>query len=147
MGEWVICRIVVLDASYIWFSPTPNRGIANLQVIVDASNDYSATSTDPLKNMRILRLNFETLANRFSTSGTATGDSWSIMDTALTAHLASSNSMALGGDLAYQYGKGNIGQMSITGAQTTLQSTTFGASAQSATVGLTLSADQVGLTV
>ena len=118
-----------------------------MQVIVDASNDYSATSTDPLKNMRILRLNFETLANRFSTSGTATGDSWSIMNTALTAHLAGSNSMALGGDLAYQYGKGNIAQLTVAGAQSTLQSNTFGASAQGVTVGLTLSQGQVGLTV
>jgi Ca2+-binding RTX toxin-like protein len=130
-----------------WFATTPQTGIAKLQVMVDASTDYSATSLDKLKNKRIVSLNFQTLASAFKSSGTANGSAWSVMNAALTAYLASSDNMALGGELAYQYGEGNIGALSITGAQSTLTPATFGASTQSVTVGLTLPAGQVGLTV
>jgi Ca2+-binding RTX toxin-like protein len=130
-----------------WFATTPQTGIAKLQVMVDTSTDYSATSLDKLKNKRIVSLNFQTLASAFKSSGTANGSAWSVMNAALTAYLASSDNMALGGELAYQYGEGNIGALSITGAQSTLTPATFGASTQSVTVGLTLPAGQVGLTV
>ena len=52
------------------------------------------------------------------------------MDT-LLAHLSASNTGALGGDLAYQYGKaGSFSGMNLAAAQTVMNDATFGTTPQ-----------------
>ena len=56
---------------------------------------------------------------------------WSLMDGLLSAHLASSDTAALGGDLAYMYGThGGLSGMSVSAAQSTLQNAEFGTAPQ-----------------
>ena len=128
-----------------WYAATPQTGIAKLQLMVDASTDYLATSADSRKNKRIDTLNFQSVVTAFNSSGTATGVAWSLMNASLTAYLAGSNSMALGGELAYQYGHDNTPQLALGTAQTQLSSASFGSLTQSVTVGLTLPTGQMGL--
>ena len=53
------------------------------------------------------------------------------MDTLLTAHLSASNTGALGGDLAYQYGKaGSFSGMNLAAAQTVMNDATLGTTPQ-----------------
>jgi trimeric autotransporter adhesin len=127
-----------------WYAVTPQTGIAKLQLMVDASADYLATSADKLKNKRIETFDFKSLVSSFNSSGTTVRNAWSLTNAALTAYLAGSDNAALGGELAYQYGKNNAGQLALGTAQTQLSSA-FGSSTQSVTVGLTLSTGQMGL--
>ncbi|MDI1357766.1 MAG: hypothetical protein PSU84_06065, partial [Methylobacter sp.] len=56
---------------------------------------------------------------------------WHATDSLLTAHLSAGDSEALGGDLAYQYGKnGNFSGFSQTAAQDVLNNPAFGANPQ-----------------
>jgi Ca2+-binding RTX toxin-like protein len=128
-----------------WYAATPQTGLAKLQLMVDASTDYLATSADKLKNKRIDTLNFQSVVSAFNSSGTATGNAWSVMNASLSAYLAGSDNMALGGELAYQYGHDNTPQLALGTAQTQLNSASFGSSTQSVTVGLNLPTGQMGL--
>jgi hypothetical protein len=54
------------------------------------------------------------------------------MNTLLDAHLAGSDTEALGGDLAYRYGlTGSLAGLALTPAQGTLSSAQFGSAPQS----------------
>ncbi|HEX7636250.1 MAG TPA: hypothetical protein VF427_13355 [Noviherbaspirillum sp.] len=57
--------------------------------------------------------------------------SWSLMNGLLDAHLAGSDSAALGGDLAYYFGtKGSLSGMDLATAISTVQDAQFGKNAQ-----------------
>jgi hypothetical protein len=57
-----------------------------------------------------------------------------MMNALLDAHLGGSDGAALGGDLAYQYGKaGSLAGVGLAAAQSVLEATGFGAEAQALT--------------
>jgi len=52
---------------------------------------------------------------------------WALSNTLLNFYLGGSDTAAIGGDLAYQYGKtGSLANIGLTAAQTTLASAQFG---------------------
>jgi trimeric autotransporter adhesin len=56
---------------------------------------------------------------------------WSLMNALLDAHLAGSDSEAIGGDLAYQYGvNGSLTGIGLTAAQDVLNAPQFGSAPQ-----------------
>ena len=58
-------------------------------------------------------------------------DHWRMMNSLLDAHLAGSDSEALGGDLAYQYGKnGSLTGIGLTAARDVLNAPQFGTQPQ-----------------
>jgi hypothetical protein len=112
-----------------WYTSAANHSVSNLQVIVAANSDYSAASADPLVNSKIENFNFLGLVSRFDQAGAPS--SWSAMNSLLDTHLASSDTAALGGDLAYQYGaNGSLAGLALTPVQGELASAQFGTSAQ-----------------
>lgn len=84
------------------------EGGLTLQVIMEASDQFDTTSTDVLYNQRVVQFNLNELITQFELeNGTVDDDSsWNITDSLLDAHLSSSDSDALGGDVAYRYGLG-----------------------------------------
>jgi len=68
--------------------------------------------------------------NQFDTEGQQAN--WQLTDARLTAHLQTgSDSAAVGGDLAYQYGlNGNLTGMGTNHAQSTISNANFGQNAQ-----------------
>ena len=119
-----------------WYAASANRSVGNLQVIVEAGADYLAGSSDTLRDNKIERFDFKAIAQRFDQAVAATpsaANKWAVMNVLLDAHLGSgSDSEALGGDLAYQYGRsGSLAGIGITSAQNVLSTTQFGAAAQS----------------
>ncbi|TAL21754.1 MAG: calcium-binding protein, partial [Nitrospirae bacterium] len=132
-----------------WYAATPNHSVLTLQVIAEAMAGYDANSTDTLLNKKVQEFDFTALVNAFDAARTAnsTLKSWNLMDSLLNAHLAASDTMALGGDLAYQYGlNGSLTGMSLGAAQEVMSGAQFGSQTQALRpwAGLTGGAVQLG---
>ena len=117
-----------------WYNTSANyKSVLDLQVMADAMAGFDATSADPLLNQAVQNFDFTAIANAFDQArGTsATFMHWSATNSLLAAHLSGSDSTALGGDLAHQYGTtGSFTGMNLTAAQDVLNSPQFGAQAQ-----------------
>jgi len=115
-----------------WYTGTTNHSIANLQLVLDATA-YNASSTDPLLNQQVQSFDFALLAQNFDQALAAnpTLTSWAMTNSLLSAHLASSDTAALGGDLAYQYNlNGTLAGIGMASAQTVMNDANFGVAAQ-----------------
>ncbi|MFZ2269843.1 MAG: putative Ig domain-containing protein [Azonexus sp.] len=119
-----------------WYATTPSRPVANLQVIAEAMADFVAGGTDPLKDQAIEQFNFADLVGAFDAARAANSSlsSWALTSALTDAQLAGSDNAALGGDLAYQYGKnGTLAGMGVTPALDVLSNVALGTSAQTLT--------------
>jgi Ca2+-binding RTX toxin-like protein len=116
-----------------WYASSANHDVVNLQVMAEAMADFDATSADPLRNNKVEQFAFAGLVNRFDEARTvnSTINNWALMDALLDFHLGGSDVEAIGGDLAYEYGKrGNLAQVGSTGAQNVLGAAQFGGGVQ-----------------
>ncbi|UOD30684.1 putative Ig domain-containing protein [Massilia violaceinigra] len=116
-----------------WYAAPANRSVANLQMVIEGGSDYNATSANKLNNNKVEQFNFDGLVGAFDAARTATPamTSWALSTSLLNFYLSGSDTAALGGDLAYQYGKnGNLSSMSMLPAGALLSSPAFGVSAQ-----------------
>jgi hypothetical protein len=122
-------QIVLKD----WFAPTAQRSVANLQVITEAMATYDPNSTDTLLNKKVERFDFSVIAQAFDQALAADPNlsQWSLTNKLLDAHLSGSDTEALGGDLAYQYGlNGSLAGIGVGAAQDVLSSAQFAAQPQ-----------------
>ncbi|HEX7641975.1 MAG TPA: calcium-binding protein [Burkholderiaceae bacterium] len=116
-----------------WYSSSANQDFVTLQVIEQAASTYSANSTNTLYNSEVETFSFTQLVADFNSALAANPglSGWSLSNTLLNDHLSSSNTAALGGDLAYYDGlNGNLTGMNLATAVTTLQNGSFGKTAQ-----------------
>jgi Ca2+-binding RTX toxin-like protein len=116
-----------------WYLATANHRIAQLQVVTDASTDYLATSTDPTRNRRVARFDFNAIATAFDAARTAdpTLTRWTVASALAGTFVSASDSAALGGDLAYQYGHaGSLAGIGFDAAGTILGDATFALNSQ-----------------
>ena len=115
-----------------WYS-AGGHGQIDLQLIADAMAGFDAESADPLLRSRVQVFDFDRLAADFDAAraGDAALTRWSVMDRLLDAHLAAADDGALGGDLAYQYGRnGNLSTVGLAGARNVLSGGSFGIGVQ-----------------
>ncbi len=116
-----------------WYSGAGNRSVTNLQVIAEAMADYSTSATNPMKDNKIEQFNFAGLVDRFDQARFSTTNltRWTLMNGLLDMHLSGSDSEAIGGDLAYQYGKqGTLSGIALGAAQGLLNPVQFGGQSQ-----------------
>jgi len=116
-----------------WYANVNNHSIANLQVVIEGTTDYNAASTNKLNNKKIEQFNFDGLVTKFDQARAANPSltNWALSASLLEFYLNSSDTAAMGGDLAYQYAKtGNLSAFSMMPAQTLLASPQFGISNQ-----------------
>jgi VCBS repeat-containing protein len=117
-----------------WYKTGANyKSVIDLQVMADAMAAFNPASSDPLLNKAVQNFNFTAVVNAFDQArGTsATFMHWSATNTLLAAHLSGSDTAALGGDLAHQYGtNGTLTGMNLTAAQTALNDAQFGGAPQ-----------------
>ena len=113
-----------------WYLGTTNRSVVNLQVIAEAIQGFSLGGADALRNNNIENFNFADIVSQFDAEGATTN--WQLTDALLTAHLQTgSDSAAIGGDMAYQYGmSSNLTGMGLMNAQSVIAAASFGQSAQ-----------------
>jgi hypothetical protein len=114
-----------------WYLSSPaNKSVINLQVIAEAVQGFNLGGADALRDNKVETFDFAGLVAQFDAEG-ATAN-WQLTDARLTAHLQSgSDTEAIGGDLAYQYGKNsNLTGMGLNNAQSVISTANFGQSAQ-----------------
>jgi Ca2+-binding RTX toxin-like protein len=114
-----------------WYLTSPsNKSVINLQVVAEAIQGFTLGGADALRNNKIENFNFSNLVAAFDTAG-ATAN-WQLTDARLTTHLqAGSDTAAIGGDLAYQYGKNsNLTGMGLLNAQSVIAAASFGQTVQ-----------------
>ncbi|MDB5727663.1 MAG: Alkaline phosphatase, partial [Noviherbaspirillum sp.] len=116
-----------------WYASSNNRSVANLQVIIEGTADHDAGSTNILNNKKIVQFGFDGLATKFDQARAANPSltSWALSSSLMNFYLGSSDTAALGGDLAYQYARnGNLSGFSMMPAQALLADSQFGVAAQ-----------------
>ena len=119
-----------------WYATTPSKPVANLQVMAEAMAGFVQGGSDPLRNQKVENFNFAGLVGAFDAARAAnTGlTSWALTNALTSFQLAGSDTAALGGDLAYQYGRnGTLAGIGATPALATLSNASLGGSAQTLT--------------
>jgi Ca2+-binding RTX toxin-like protein len=113
-----------------WYDTAADyKSIVNMQVIVDAMADFNAASPDKLVNKKIANFDFMGLAAAYDGAGAPVN--WALTNALLSKHLSGSDTAALGGDLAYRYGKtGALTGMGFDAAQGLLTDASFATAAQ-----------------
>jgi hypothetical protein len=114
-----------------WYTGTKN--IVDLQVIETAMSDFNHGSADVLRNSNVETFDFQQMVTAFDQARAANPGitMWGLTNALLTAHLSSSDTAALGGDLAYVYGsQGSLSGMNVSAAESTLSNSQFAAAAQ-----------------
>jgi Ca2+-binding RTX toxin-like protein len=121
-----------------WYLGCSNRTTEKLQFFKEGSSDYDPNSCDRTLNRKVESFEFCELvqaadANRATKpSALQAVTRWNLSHGLMTAFLSSSNSAALGGDLAYQFSQtGNLAGNWLSSSQSTLASAQFGDAAQS----------------
>jgi len=124
-----------------WYLSSANQTVTRLQWLVDSSADYAPGTSDALRSSRVLVLDFGPLVSAFDAARLANPSlvNWAPSDAQLTAaRLSASDTMALGGVLAYNVAReGALASVGRTLATDQLGAPGFGSAMQSiaATVG------------
>jgi VCBS repeat-containing protein len=123
---------------YEWFNTDwqDNKAISTLQMIAEAMPGYDSNSSDPLLNKRVQQFDFVGLANRFEAAQAAdpTIVTWQLAPHLADFSLGGSDTAAIGGDMAYLYGKnGNLDGLSEAELRAQLNDAGFGTANQTLT--------------
>ena len=110
-----------------------SRPSFTLQMLTEASGAFNANSTDVLRDDRAEIFDGTRLIRSFDTAYAASsslrrGNPWAVMNSLLDAHLYGSDTAALGGDLAYQFGSqgsASLAGMGMAAAGSVISDTTF----------------------
>jgi Ca2+-binding RTX toxin-like protein len=110
-----------------------NQSVLNLQLILDATDEFDAGSSDPLYNRRVQTFSFLGLVSAFDEARAASPGltSWALTNALMQFYLSGSDDAALGGDLAYWYARnGRLAGVSLQSAQEVIGAPGFGSDAQ-----------------
>lgn len=119
------------------YLPINTKGVLNLQVIAESmlgfnTNDTSTTGSASLYNDSVEQFSFQGIVNMFDAQANKTN--WQLTDEIMQVNrgsVASSDTAAFGGDLAYQYGKtGALNEIILDSAQSLINSDQFGQTTQ-----------------
>jgi len=130
-----------------WYASTSNHSVLNLQVIAEAMADFAPGGSDTLKDNKIETFDFASLVGAFDSArgANSTYSNWALTNALLDFHLGSDTD-AIGGDLAYQYGKaGTLSGIGLNAAQSVINAPAFGLSAQTLHAASTWQAETVKL--
>ncbi|HNB68211.1 calcium-binding protein [Accumulibacter sp.] len=116
-----------------WYAATPSRPVVNLQVIAEAMTGFNAGGSDPLLDQKVENFDFGGLVGAYDAARGAlpTLTNWALTNALARFQMAGSDTAALGGDLAYHYGKaGTLAGIGLTAAQEVIGNASFGRQAQ-----------------
>jgi hypothetical protein len=116
-----------------YYANASNRSVDKLQVVVEGTADYDAGSGDALRNKKIATFDFGGLVSAFDAALVANPGltSWALTNALVAQHLGGSDTAAIGGDLAYRYGRFDaLSDISFTPAAALLAAGGFGTTAQ-----------------
>ena len=116
-----------------WYTSTSAHTSFKLQIVAEAMAGFSQGGTDPLHDQKIEQFDFAGLVQQFDAERAANPalTSWALANALAGFHLSGSDAAALGGDLAYLYGRdGSLSVVGITAAQAILSDAAFGVAPQ-----------------
>ena len=116
-----------------YYASTSNRSVKTLQVVIEGNADYAPGSASALYNRKVESFNFDGLVAAFDAARAANPalSSWALGNALAAQYLSGSDGAAIGGELAYQYGRwGTLSALSFTPAQGVLGAAGFGSTAQ-----------------
>ena len=117
-------RILLKD----WYAGKPSRSVAKLQVIADAMPGFGSSKADPLLDKAIQTFDFQKLAAAFDAARAANPKlaSWSVAPALRGTRIGSSDTEALGGVLAHEYGtRGSLDDLDPRAALERSRTTSF----------------------
>lgn len=134
-GNDLILKVGVSDQITFtgYYTSTSNRSVDKLQIIIEGTTDYDAASSDTTRNEKIETFNFDGLVNAFDAARAANPSltTWALTNALAAQYLSGSDTVAIGGDLAYRYNRfGTASDISFTPALAILGASGFGSSAQ-----------------
>lgn len=112
-----------------WYADTPSRALSTLQVIMTPSTGYDPAAIDPLRKYQVQRFDFAHLARQFDQTrdGYPPSTQWKLADSLAGAYIDGSDSMAIGGALAFTYGtQGSLAGISDPATRNLLAAPVFG---------------------
>lgn len=116
-----------------WYASTPSKPVTRLQVMAEAMAGFAQGGSNPLMDQKVENFNFTSLVGAFDAARAANSSltSWALTNALTNFQLAGSDTAAMGGDLAYQYGKnGTLAGIGVTPALSTLSDTNLGTNPQ-----------------
>jgi hypothetical protein len=106
--------------------------VSTLQMVIEGTSNYSATSTNALNNKKIQTFNFLGLVTAWDAAGRPT--TFNIANNLATYRTGGSDTAMIGGAIAYQYARtGTLGTLTNGQMQAVINDPAFGVSAQSIT--------------
>ncbi|HET8720525.1 MAG TPA: calcium-binding protein, partial [Nitrospira sp.] len=87
-----------------WYESSGGKSVSTLQLIIEGTRDYNPASADPLHNRKVQAFDFQRLVEAFD-SARAAGQKFSLASALANAHLWGSDTEAIGGAVAYEYGR------------------------------------------
>jgi Ca2+-binding RTX toxin-like protein len=115
-----------------WYADPQHQVVKTLQVVAEAMQGYQS-GANLLFGEKLKWFDFSALVSAFDDARAANRNlgSWRIMDTLTAAHLGGSDTEAIGGDLAYLYGKtGALTGSGLDAVQQVLGGAAFGSERQ-----------------
>ncbi|HJV91906.1 MAG TPA: hypothetical protein VJ572_00450, partial [Azonexus sp.] len=116
-----------------WYAATPVKSVVGLQMIAEAMAGFKAGGADPLRDQKVESFDFSGLVNAYDIARTSNPalSSWALTNALLDFQLGGSDTAAIGGDLAYQYGRsGTLAGIGLTAAQEVIGGSGIGGQAQ-----------------
>ena len=116
-----------------WYTATGPHTALNLQAITESMAAYAPGGANALLDNKIETFDFLGVVAAFDAARAAnpTLTAWSLTSALAGFHLSGSDSEALGGDLAYQYGKtGNLSNVGLMAVHSLMSESAFGTGAQ-----------------
>lgn len=89
-----------------WYKTDTNyKSVLNFQIVAEAMASFDCASNDPLLNKSIQNFDFTAIVGAYDQArGSSCLEHWNVANSLLAVHLSGSDTEALGGDLAHQYG-------------------------------------------
>lgn len=107
-----------------------NKAVSTLQIVIEGTRDYDADSPDPMKNRKIQFFDFPGLVAAFD-AARAAGRRFNVADNLARFWLGSSDTVAIGGAIAYEYARnGSLDNLSYDQIRAVISAPGFGVSAQ-----------------
>jgi len=116
-----------------WYAGKRYQAVSKLQVVAEAMPGFDPTGNNAMLDDKIESFDFKGLVAAFDTARSKTPgvSKWTLTNALAQFHLGGSDSAALGGDLAYQYGlNSTLAGIAVNAALGTAASSQFGKEAQ-----------------
>ena len=112
-----------------WYLTPANKAVSTLQIVIEGTRDYKASSSNPMNNLKIQRFDFLGLVAAFDAAGRPSN--FNVAANLPGAYIVGSDTEAIGGAVAYQYARsGSLGALTYDQMRAVISAPEFAVSVQ-----------------